>query len=174
MSGEQLCPACSKGMNEHSFGSAAASGRSTIPAPRAAAGPLQRPFSPGEDPPLLARPPGPPGPEAGRPPLREHPGQPGSRARAAAGLPSRRCGGGSPPGPALQLLAASRFPTVPRRSSSQPRACQPNCLLAVGAGTRDQRTSLLPAKIAIAQGGTSGSCARRSVLAASCCSSRLW
>lgn len=49
MSGEQLCPACSKGMNERSFGSAAASGQSAVPAPRAAAGRLQRPFSPGED-----------------------------------------------------------------------------------------------------------------------------
>lgn len=103
---EQLCPASSKGMDERSLGSAAASGRSVVPAPRAAAGRLQLPFSPGEDPPFCARPPGPPGPEAGRPPLRERPGQPGSRARAAAGLPSRRCGGGSPPGPALQLLAA--------------------------------------------------------------------
>lgn len=114
MSGKQLCPASSRGIKERSSGSAAVSGRRVVLSPRATEGLIQLPFLPGEDPPLYARPPGLPAPEARGPRLREHPVPPGSRAPAAAGLPSRRCGGGSPPVATLQLLAASRFPWVPR------------------------------------------------------------
>lgn len=116
MSGKQLCPESSKGIKERSSGSAAVSGRRVALSPRATEGLIQLPFLPGEKPPLCARTPDLPAPEARRPPLREHPEPPGSRAPAAAGLPSRCCGGGSPPVPTLQLLAASRFPRVPRPS----------------------------------------------------------
>lgn len=73
MSGKQLCPASSKGMKERSSGSAAASGRRGVLAPRATEGRIQLPFLPSEDPPLCARPPGLPAPEARSPPLPEHP-----------------------------------------------------------------------------------------------------
>lgn len=165
MSGKQLCPASSKGMKERSSGSAAASGRSGVRSPRATRGLIQLPFSPGEDPPGL------PAPEARRPPLSEHRVPPGSRALAAAGLPSRRCGGGSPPVPTLQLLAASRFPWVPRLGRSDPL-----CRQSAYRPRPEQEPKLYkhhnsPPKPQVfpqgtAQwGGTSGSCA---------CGSRAW
>lgn len=147
MSGKQLCLASSKGMTERSSGSAAASGQRVLLSPRATEGLIQLPVLPGEDPPLCARQPDLPAPEAWRPRLAEHPVPPGSRARAAAGLPSRRCGGGSPPVSTLQLLAASRLPPGPE---NRPPAVPPVGLLAAaGAGTQALRTPQFPAKTAL-------------------------
>lgn len=120
MSGQQLCPASSKGMKERSSGSSVASGRRVAQSPRATHSLIQLLSLPGEDPPLRARRLGLPAPEARTPPLPVHPVPPASRARAAAGLPSRRCGGGSPPVPTLRLLVRLAIPSGPETQPLAP------------------------------------------------------
>lgn len=121
MSGKQLCPESSKGTFLRERGGLGAESGSVS---RATEGLIQLPFSPGEDLPLFARPPGLPAPEARRPRSESTRYLPEAGLGPPLDFPSRRCGGGSPPVPTLQLLAASQIPRVPRPGRSDPLSCQ--------------------------------------------------
>lgn len=162
MSGKQLCPAYSKGMNERSSGSAAASGQRVVLAPRAAEGRARLPFLPGRG-----------------TSLREAAGL--ARAGSLETAAPRARGTARKPGSARRRTSVSPLPSnarapasgrlaSPQRPEFQPwrSAISPSRRLAtVRAGTQGPPISQFPAKTTLLTketahlGGTSGSCARR-------------